>query len=225
PGITRGYSGVLTVELRVSGVSGHAARPDGVSAIEKALVVKEALDQFKRDREASRPYAMVNLGIFRAGIHPAVIPGEALLALNMSYPMADAQAAQQAGAGFGGAPIRREFEARIRAREAADPFLAAHPTQINWVKDLIPFEVPEDHPLVTTLADAHRRILGSAASVEVSGAWSDACYLPYLCGIPAVTYGAGTPGKAHAADEYAEIERIVDCSRVLSAYLFEQLAA
>ena len=124
PFVTRGYSGVLTVEITVPGVSGHAARPDGVSAREKALVVKEALDAFKRDRESSRKHAAVNLGILRAGIHPAVIPGEAFLALNMSYPIADARAAEEAGAGFGGAPIRADFERRIRERESQDPFLA-----------------------------------------------------------------------------------------------------
>ncbi|MBI3946407.1 MAG: M20/M25/M40 family metallo-hydrolase [Armatimonadetes bacterium] len=225
PLITRGYSGVLTVELRVPGVSGHAAWPLGVSAIEKALVVKEALDQFKRDREGSRRFAQVNLGIFRAGIHPAIIPGEALLALNLSYPMEDARAARAAGAGFGGGPIRAEFEQRIRAREAADPFLAAHPSAITWVKDLIPFETPAEHPLVTGLAETHRRILGRDPEVTVSGAWSDASYLPRLCGIPTVVYGAGTPGKAHSHDEYAEVSRIVDTSKVLAAYLCERLGA
>lgn len=225
PFITRGYSGVLTVEVRVPGVSGHAASPLGISAIEKALVVKEALDQFKRDREASRRFAQVNLGIFRAGTHPALIPGEALLALNLSYPIEDALAAQEAGAPFGGGPIRMDFERRIRQREASDPFLAEHPSTITWVKDLIPFETPASHPLVTTLAETHRRILGSDPEITVSGAWSDACYLPWLCGIPTVVYGAGTPGKAHSADEYAEVERIVNCSKVLAAYLCQRLAA
>lgn len=224
PAIARGYSGVLTAELRVRGVSGHAARPDGVSAVEKALLVKQAIDAFKRDREGSRPFAAVNLGVFRAGIHPAVIPGEAFLALNMSYPMADALAAQDAGAGFGGAPIRDDFERRIRAQEAGDPFLAANPSALTWVKDLLPFELPAEHPLVQEIAAMHRRILATEPAIEVNGAWSDACYLPHLCGIPALCYAAGTPGQAHSADEYAEVERIVDCSRVLAAYLCEVMA-
>ncbi len=224
PAIARGYSGVLTVELRVSGISGHAARPDGVSAIEKALVIKEALDAFKRERESTRRHAAVNLGIFRAGIHPAVIPGEALMALNMSYPMADAVAAQQAGAGFGGTPIRADFERRIREREAQDTYLSAHPSNIRWIKDLVPFETPADHPLVTSLTATHREILGSDPEIEVGSAWSDACYLPNMCGVPTVVYGAGTPGTAHTANEYAEVERIVNCSRVLAAHLYRTLA-
>src|SRR5205085_9121635 len=48
PELGRGYSGVISVRIRVQGVSGHASRPDGVSAIEKALVIKEAIDGFKR---------------------------------------------------------------------------------------------------------------------------------------------------------------------------------
>lgn len=225
PVVTRGYSGCLTAEVRVSGISGHAASPNGVSALEKALVVKEAIDRFKRDRESSRPFSTVNLGILRAGIHPAVIPGEALMQLNMSYPMADALAAEAAGEGFGGVPIRREFAERIRTREEEDPYLREHPSQVGWIKDLIPYEMPPEHPLVTGLSEMHRAVLGVAAEPQINGAWSDACYLPRLSGIPTVNYGAGTPGQAHSAAEWAEVTRIIDCAKVLSAYLFRRLAA
>ena len=56
-------------------------------------------------------------------------------------------------------------------------------------------------------------------------AWSDACYLPRFREMPIVLYGAGTEGKAHSADEYGEVQRILDCSRVLAAFLYRKLAA
>ncbi|HIE50828.1 MAG TPA: M20/M25/M40 family metallo-hydrolase [Armatimonadetes bacterium] len=224
PTIWRGYSGCLTVDLTVRGRSGHAARPGGVSAIEKALVIKKALDEFKREREAASDKARVNLGIFRAGIHPAVVPGEALLSLNLCYPLADAQAAEAAGEGFNGKLVREQFEAQVRAQEQADDWLREHPVEVFWVKDLIPFETPAAHPLVQSLAAMHRRILGEEPEILVSEAWSDACYLPHFCDIPTVVYGAGTPGQAHGPAEYAEIERILNCTKVLTAYLYEQLA-
>lgn len=225
PAIGRGYSGVLTVRIRVEGVSGHASRPDGVSAIEKALVVKEAIDRFKREREAASDCGAVNLGIFRGGVHPAVIPGDAEMQLNMSYPISDAQAAEAAGHGFGARPVREQFETLIREREAADPWLSRHPCEIDWIKDLIPFEFPNGHWLVRELADTHREVLGEPTEPYVHPAWSDACYLPRFHGTPIVLYGSGTEGKAHTADEYGEVERILACSRVLAAFLYRKLAA
>ncbi|MBM3458159.1 MAG: M20/M25/M40 family metallo-hydrolase [Armatimonadetes bacterium] len=225
PEIGRGYSGVTTVHVDVVGVPGHASRPDGVSAIEKALVVKEGIDQLKREREAASDRATVNLGIFRGGVHPAVIPGSAELELNMCYPISDALASEAAGSGFNGSILMRRFEELVRAREQQDPWLQAHPVEITWVKDLLPFEFAEDHWLVQELADTHAAVLGRPAEPYVHPAWSDACYLPRFRRIPVVLYGAGTDSQPHGAGEYGEVERILDCSRVLAHFLYRKLAA
>jgi acetylornithine deacetylase len=225
PEIWRGYGGVLTVDVHVEGRSGHPARAGSVSAIEKALVAKEAIDRYKLEQEGLGEGRNVNLGVFRGGIHPSVVAGAALMSLNMSYPAADAVAAEAAGRGFGNAPGRERFEALVQERCRQDPWLREHPPRIDWIKDLIPFELPETHPLVQDLAAAHRQVLGQEPAVVVNPAWSDACYLPRFAGTPAVVYGAGTPGQAHSAGEYAETWRIVDCARVLTAFLYQQLRA
>ena len=41
----------------------------------------------------------------------------------------------------------------------------------------------------------------------------------------AACYGAGIPGEAHSASESAETWRIVDCAKVLSAFLYARLKA
>ena len=235
PMIGRGYSGVLTVDIQVTGVSGHAARPDGISAIEKALVIKQALDRFKLERESTSDKAIVNLGVFRGGTHPALIAGNALMSLNMftsftddfvlrCYPISDALKAEGAGVGFGGRQIMEKFEEMIHEQEQTDAWLSEHPAEIVWVKDLIPFELEADHPFTRQLAAMHQQILGESPEIYVSPAWSDACYLPRFCNIPTLVYGAGTPGKSHSADEFAEVERIINCSKVLAAYLYRQLS-
>ncbi len=225
PEIWRSYGGVLTVDVYVEGKSGHPAHPGSVSAIEKALVVKEAIDRYRREREALGPGRNVNLGVFRGGTHPAVVAGSATMSLNMSYPAADAFAAETADQGFGNAPGREQFEALVAERCAQDEWLRTHPPRIDWIKDLIPFELPEQHPLVQRLATIHHEVLGAAPAVSVNPAWSDACYLPRFAGVPAVVYGAGTPGQAHSAGEYAEVQRIVDTTRALTAFLYQELHA
>jgi acetylornithine deacetylase len=216
---------VLTVDVQVEGKSGHPAHPGSVSAIEKALVVKEAIDRYREERESLGAGRNVNLGIFRGGTHPAVVAGAAAMSLNMSYPAADAFAAEAAGQGFGNAPGRERFEALVRERCQQDEWLREHPPRIDWVKDLIPFELPEADPLVQRLSAIHREVLGAEPAISVNPAWSDACYLPRFAGTPAIVYGAGTPGQAHSAGEYAEVERIVETTRVLTAFLYRELHA
>ena len=211
PSVTRGFGGVITAELRVRGQGGHAAGPGGVNAIDKAVWVKGAVDAFKRERESARAGSRVNLGIFRAGVHPAVIPAEALLAFNASTTVADDSA-----------KVRARFEHVLREHEARDPWLRDHPAALEWIKDLAPYETPVDHWLVRDLAATYARVLGQPAKVELNPAWSDACWLARV-GIPTVNYGAGTPGQAHSDGEHAELSPIVDCCKVVTAFLYEQL--
>jgi acetylornithine deacetylase len=211
PWVTRGFGGVVTGELRVHGQGGHAAGPGGVNAIDKAVAVKGALDAFKREREAAQSGARVNLGIFRAGVHPAVIPAEALMAFNASTTVAD-----------NSAKVRTRFEQLLREHEAVDSWLRRHPSALEWIKDLAAYETPANHWLVRDLMATHARVLHQPAKVELNPAWSDACWLA-RAGIPTLNYGAGTPGQAHSDGEYCELSRIVDCCKVLTAFLYEQL--
>lgn len=211
PSVTRGFGGVVTAELRVRGRGGHAAAPGGVSAVDKAVLVKQAVDAFKQEREAAQEQARVNLGIFRAGTHPAMVPAEALLAFNACTTIRDDSQ-----------KVRERFETLLRQHEARDGWLQAHPAALEWVKDLAPYETPPDHWLVEKLASMHARALGRPAGVEVNPAWSDAAWLA-RGGIPTVNYGAGSPGQAHTDAEFAETWRIVDCCKVVTAFLYEQL--
>jgi acetylornithine deacetylase/succinyl-diaminopimelate desuccinylase-like protein len=118
--------------------------------------------------------------------------------------------------------VRARFERVLREHEARDEWLRDHPAAVEWIKDLAPYQTPADHWLVRDLASAHERVLGHPAKVELNPAWSDACWLARE-GIPTVNYGAGTPGQAHSDGEHAELSRMVDCCKVLTAFLYEQL--
>lgn len=223
--IVLGCSGCLTADVHVEGKEGHAAYGTGVSAVEKALIVKRAIDEFKRDREADRPNARVNLGIFRAGVHPAVVPGSAYLSLNAVYEVDEAAAAQRTTGVWGAAALREDFERRVRAVEAGDEWLREHPSRVEWVKDLIPFAMPEDLPLASRLAQAHRDATGKSAAYEHMVGWTDACYYASLAGVPTVLYGPARHGAAHTADESVEIDALVEATAGLALFLLRELTA
>ena len=119
PGDRHGWHGPLSLAAipafhrrdHCPGVSGHAARPDGVSDREGAGG-HEALDAFKRDRESTRRHAAVNCD--PACWHPPRgDPGEASGA---QHELSDRRC-----------PRGREGGGRLRRRSHPRRFRASHP--------------------------------------------------------------------------------------------------
>ncbi len=221
--VTVGCNGCLTAAVDVRGQAGHAARGTGVNAIEKGVVIQEAVYAFKHAREAERPEARLNLGVFRGGIHPAVVPAEARLEMNMVYELDEAQAGMDKTGIWGGAVVREEYERYIRAAEEVDDWLRAHPCTITWIKDLVPFSEDEDQPLVHDVSDAFAGVMGARPVIDRMVAWTDACWPSAYAHIPTVLYGPGAGDAPHTDDEYIDLEALIRCSKVLGVFLLRQL--
>jgi acetylornithine deacetylase/succinyl-diaminopimelate desuccinylase-like protein len=222
--MTMGCGGCLTADVFVEGQEGHAALGTGVSAIEKGLRVKRGVDAFKALREGQRPDCRVNLGIFHAGVHPAVVPGTARMSLNTVYEVAEARASREAGGDYGGAPLRTLFEQTIREAETGDEWLQGHPSRVEWVKDLIPYEQSPDDPWVRRFDAAFQAATGRAPVYDKMVAWSDAAHPAALHGVPTILYGPGMEGTAHSSSEYVPVANLVECTKVLATFLARELS-
>ena len=240
--IIHGVGGVVTADVKVFGQEGHAAERGGVNAIDKALlplstewrggwgvrlfcVVKEGIDAFNASRIERVPDYPVNLGVFHAGSVPAVVPGEANLSINICYAYQEAVRSCQEGNRQEGQQIYDDFTATVRHREASDPWLTEHPSRITWVKDLIPFSLPDDHPLVEQLASCHTELCGTPPRRETLVAWTDASYLWNRAETPVALYSPGTRNVAHSAVEHIAIEDMWTAARVLALFGTRLLAS
>lgn len=223
--LTMGCNGCLTADLFVEGQEGHAALGNGVSAIDKGLIIKTAIDQFKLQRETEWPDCRVNLGIFHAGLHPAVIPGSAYLSLNAVYDVSEARVARDQIGQYGGAQIREHFESLVKEANQSDEWLREHPTRVEWVKDLIPYEQDAQDPWVVKFHQAFEQATGRTPVYDKMVAWSDAAHPVALFGIPTVLYGPGIEGTAHSNAEYVTVDSLVECTKVIATFLLEQLGS
>ncbi len=221
--ITVGCNGCLTAAVDVKGEAGHAARGTGVNAIEKAVLIQQAIYDFKRAREAERPGARLNLGIFRGGIHPAVVPAEARLEMNIVYELDEAQASREATGVWGASLLREEFTKFIREAEAKDEWLSANPSRITWIKDLVPFDEGVDTDLVRSMYATFESVAGYEPGVDRMVAWADACWPSALAGIPTILYGPASHTAPHTDDEYAELSALVRCTQVLAVFLVRNM--
>ena len=189
------------------------------------FLVKQAIDEFKQERETEHPEARVNLGIFDSGVHAAVVPGSAYMSLNIVYEVAEAEQAEADGYGWSGKPIRDRFEEVIRAAEAEDEWLREHPYELTWVKDLIPFDQPDSEPWAQRLARVYREMVGEEPVFNRMMAWSDSAYPSALFDIPTALFGPATGGEARGPTEHIEIAQMVRCTKVLASFLAQVLSA
>ena len=216
--------------VRVPGRPGHAEVPHpdwrrggAVNAIEKAVVVIEAIESLRRawserpglDHEVlSRPSLLPTMA--RAGEWPVTYPAHCDLTVAVMYLPAQADAR-----GWGSA-VRAEVEQWI-ARETAsrDDWLAEHPPSIRWWPNgVMPFEIATVEPIVGATLEATLDI-GRPGRVSGLDSWYDGATLTTVGGIPSV--GFGPPGfdpdgvsVAHTVDEFVPVDGLADCAKALA---------
>lgn len=221
--VDRGCQGCLTADVLVRGRAGHAAS-GGVNAIDKACIVKNGIDRFRDERLAEHPGCPVNLGVFRSGVHPAVVPGSAVLSLNIVYSISEAARNGKKGKGWNGLSVRETFNDTVLRADTSDEWLDSHRSEVKWVKDLVPFETPEDAPVVRSLCRAYRAVTGTSQVPDIMSAWADGANIARYAGIPTVLFGPGTENAGHSDSESVRIDDIVTCAKILAVYLYNRLS-
>ena len=212
-------AGALTFRGVVPGRAAHAAhRLEGSSAIDRYVRVHAALAEHER---------RVNAGVE----HPL------MRELSLPYPLLVGRVA--GGDWSSQVPDRVEFEGRLgvpvgekpaAAREAFEAVVAGAlddgeaPAEITWSGGSFePAETAPEHPWVRLVAGAFGDELGRAADV-VGVPWGADMRHFAARGIPCTM--AGTPGieRAHAVDEYVELDDLTALARSIVRVLARSAA-
>lgn len=120
--------------------------------------------------------------------------------------------------------VLAEIEAAVHSVTAADRWLRDHPPRIDapiMHRIMEPFEVPADHPSVTSLAQAYWEALGREPTVTGFEGASDANIMSeegvttIVCGPGDIAFGA------HGANEYVPIRQVVDACKIYASLIVE----
>jgi acetylornithine deacetylase len=106
--------------------------------------------------------------------------------------------------------------------DAGERVKAKHPdfdARVTLSTAQLASDVPSDAPIVNRLRVALERER-VAVRIEGMSAWTDAALLNEA-GIPAVCFGPGDIGLAHAAEEFVPVEEIAFATRVLTRVVRE----
>lgn len=218
-----GCNGVATARVAVRGQGGHGSAGGVVSALDKGIAVKEAIDAFAASHRQEYPHCPVNIGVFRAGTLPAIVPGEAELQINLNYDLADAAAAEQETGHWDGRRFRDRFEAAMASLSEGDAWLREHPAEVSWIKDMYPFATDPADPLIRVIAEAATEARGGPVTAEPNPAWFDGAHLARQLHVPVAGMGYGTPGCPHADVEYVEIDALAEGARAVALSLHRLL--
>jgi acetylornithine deacetylase/succinyl-diaminopimelate desuccinylase-like protein len=117
--------------------------------------------------------------------------------------------------------VKNEIETQISRFAATDPWLREHPPRVEWWDFWWPpYAVPQDAPICQAAAAGYEAALGEPAQFYGFAAVDDATFLNQL-GVPAITMGPSTVELAHTANEYVEIQDLVDAARVYALTIVE----
>jgi acetylornithine deacetylase len=213
------HAGAVTFTLRVPGKAAHAStRLEGVSALDKLMVLMQALAEDERVRNESEtnplmraiglPYPTI-IGQVEGG-HWASTVMDAVEA-DGRYGVRLGQNCDQAG---------EDLRAAITAAWEADEWLARFPVGLEtWGGRFDSCFLDPEHPLAVGVSAAHEAVTGSAARKVGVPYGADMRLLINQGNTPTVMYGPGSVKVAHSADEFVPLSEVATCAETLARWL------
>jgi acetylornithine deacetylase len=214
--------GTVTPVIAIPGRAGHAEMPQldwreggAVNAIEKLLPVLQGV-QALREEWRTRPdqqHPLLRPGdivptLVNGGTWVVTYPERCELTCNITYLPG------QVDAEGTGRRVEADVVAHLNAAVAGDPWFAEHPLEFTWTDDIVPAEMPADHPLVLAA-------LGCAGAVGRHGkpagldSWHDAATFT-RAGTPTFSFGPEGIATAHAANEHLSVRSLLDYTAAIA---------
>jgi tripeptide aminopeptidase len=195
-GITRGGVGSLRYRVTFKGPGGHSYGAFGL--VNPAFAMGGAIARFSKLQVPMRPKTTFNVGAVSGGTSVNSIPADVHMDVDLRSESCDEL--KKLNDAFLGV-LKQAVDEENSVRSTRQGRVEVDPKPIG---DRPCGETPESTPLVQTVSAAVKSF-GLNPTYEISSTDSN---VPMNMGIPAVTIGRGGPGgRAHAPDEWTDVER------------------
>lgn len=205
-GLMPAHKGFAWLQATLHGRAAHGSRWDiGVDAIRHAGILLSELDRVDREELPRRQHPLLG----RPSLHASSIEGGIGLS---TYPdRCVVRIERRTIPGETSEDAVRELRAACERARATVPGMRA---DVDLLFAQPPSDVAPDAPIVSTLASVMTARRLDPTPIGMS-AWTDAALLN-AAGIPAVCFGPGDMGLAHAAEEYIELADVERATETLA---------
>ncbi len=202
------HKGFVWIEVRVHGKAAHGSRWDiGVDAIRHAGLLLAELDRVDREVLPRKEHALLG----RPSLHAGEVSGG--LGLSTYPDRCVVRMERRTLPGEATEDMHREMVAACERVRALQPEFRA---DVEVLFSQPPSDVAVDAPVVRALG-ATLSARGMSTEPLGMSAWTDAALLN-AAGIPAICFGPGDMGLAHAAEEYIESREVEQAADILESF-------
>ena len=200
--ITRGGVGSRRYRVAFKGPGGHSYGAFGL--VSPAYAMGAAIAKFSKIQVPQTPKTTYNVGVVEGGTSVNSIPFEMAMVIDMrSVACAELKKVEDQFLAI----VKEAVDEENRARSTREGPVTADPKLIG---DRPCGETAVTAPIVQTVSSVVRAF-GMKPSYGISSTDSN---MPMSLGIPAVTIGRGPGGRAHALDEWTQVDPKSDVQSV-----------
>lgn len=196
------HMGFVFFRVEFEGKSCHSGgKKNGVSAIDKAIKVMNALNEKEHDwlleyKHPLLPAPNLNVGVIRGGSAGSTVAGDCLFETCVHY-LPRLMSHDQ---------VVSEFMDVVDRVTKSDPWLEEHPPKVTIYQAGGGFEMEESSPLVDSFKSAYRAARGKDVKVVGSPAGCDSRLWRNIAGCPTIQFGPGNLSECHGIDEWVSID-------------------
>jgi acetylornithine deacetylase len=209
--------------VTVPGVPAHAATAHfGVNAIQKMMLVIDAIEELHRNRQSRISYptaesdprmkgraTTINVGVIRAGDWPSTVPGSCDIECRRGFPPGETRE-----------EVMTQVENAINLTADNDDWLKENRPTVTWFGwKARPHELEESNPFVQQVKTSVNQVLGTNPMFIGGSAGLDTRFFVHH-GIPAVTCGPKAE-RIHSFDEIVTIDSTVKTAQVIAATMMD----
>jgi len=201
--VSLGCGGRVGFNVTCLGKEAHSSDPrQGHNAIYDMVKVIEALRQMPPARmtvDGYEAYTELNVSMIKGGIAVNIVPGECEITCERRVlPNEDWDT------------VKKQIDRTLSAVGGVN-------FKVEYRKPQRSYAIDRAHPVVNLAKESVAKVLGYSPKFRVESGRTDSTYLDQIAGIKTVILGPGE--TAHIADEYVNVRRLEEFSRVLCEML------
>ena len=196
------HMGFVFFRVKFAGKACHSgAKQNGVSAIEKAIKVIQALNEKEHEwllhyKHPLLPAPNLNVGLIHGGTAGSTVAEECMFEVCVHY-LPNQMSHNQ---------VVKEFQDVVERVAKSDAWMEEHLPEIQITQFGGGFEMEEHSPFVGSFKRAYSEVRGKDVKVVGSPAGCDSRLWRNIAECPTIQFGPGNLAQCHAVDEWLDLE-------------------